>query len=124
MTFGAHLAHRERQVVVGDVPVVPSDNDSAGTSLFPLLDIVNIIEALPRISNLKLLSQIIVADTSGEHYGFWWEDVLEIGLVIRMQTEPDSVTDTHCSTTSGVLRSSPSDIGHFVILHDFVVAIT
>lgn len=56
--------------------MVPSDNDSASTSLFPLFDIVNIIEALPGVSDLELLSQIIVADASGVHHGFWGEDVL------------------------------------------------
>lgn len=56
--------------------MVPRDNDSAGTGLFPLFDKVNLIEALPGVSGLKLLGKIIVTDASGVHHGFWREDVL------------------------------------------------
>lgn len=57
--------------------MVPSDNNSASAGLLPFFDIVNVIEALPGISDLKLLSQIIVTDTSGVHHRFWREDVLD-----------------------------------------------
>ena len=78
MIFSVWLARHERQISkLSDVPVVPSNNNGAGAGLFPVFDIVYIIEALPGVSSLKLLSQIIVADASGVHHGFWREDVLD-----------------------------------------------
>jgi len=59
-----------------DVPVVSRNNNSASTSFHPLFYVVDIIEALSGVSSLELLSQIIVADASGVHDGFWGEDVL------------------------------------------------
>ena len=56
--------------------MVSRNNNSAGTSFHPLFDIVDVIEALSGVSSLELLSQIIVADASGVHDGFWGEDVL------------------------------------------------
>ena len=61
---------------MSDVPVMPRDNDSTGTGLFPLFDIVNLIEALPGVSSLELLGQVIVTDASGVHHRFWRKDVL------------------------------------------------
>ena len=59
-----------------DVPVVPCNDNGAGTSFFPLFDIVNLIETLPGVGSLELFSQIIVTDAPGVHDGFWGEDVL------------------------------------------------
>jgi len=59
-----------------DVPVVPRNNNRAGTSFHPLFHIVDLVEALSGVSSLELLSQIIVTDASGVHDGFWGEDVL------------------------------------------------
>ena len=57
--------------------MVSSDNDSTSTGLFPFFDIVDIVEALPGVSNFELLSQIIVTDASSIDHGFWGEDVLD-----------------------------------------------
>jgi len=111
-----------RPLEQNDVPVVPRNHNSAGAGLFPLFDIVNLIEALPSVSSLELLSQIVVTDASGVHHGFWGEDVLNLP-VIRMHAGPDSGGGgTYRSTTSSVLSSSTSDVGDLVILHDFIVA--
>ena len=59
-----------------DVPVVPRNDHSTSAGLFSLFDKVNIIEALPGVSSLELLGQIVVTDASGVHHGFWRKDVL------------------------------------------------
>lgn len=78
MTFGAHSVHRGRRLSqISDVPVVSSDNDSAGAGPFSLFDIVDVVETLPGVSDLELFSQVIVADASGVYHGFWREDILD-----------------------------------------------
>ena len=105
------------------VPVVPSDDNSASTCLFPFFDVVNVIETLPGIGGLELLSQVIVANASGIHHGFWREDVLSMfEHVIRMDMRRGSVTGAHRSTSGSVLRSSPSNVGDLIISHKFLVA--
>jgi len=61
---------------IRNVPVVPRDNDSTNTGFLSCFDIVDIIKAVSSVGSLELLSQIIVTDASGEHHGFWGEDVL------------------------------------------------
>jgi hypothetical protein len=104
--------------------MVASDDNSASTGFLPLFDIVNVIEALPGIGSLELISQVIVTNASGIHHGFWWEDVLSaFDPAIRMDIRQDSITGAHRSTSGSVLRSSPSNVRDLVIPHDFLVAI-
>ena len=47
------------------IPVVTSDNNSAGAGLLALLDKVSFLEALALVCGLELLSKLIVANTAG-----------------------------------------------------------
>ena len=65
--------------------MMASDDNSTSAGFFSFFDEVNLIEALPGISGLELISQLIVTDASGIHHGFWREDVLSVfESVIRM----------------------------------------
>jgi hypothetical protein len=46
---------------------VAGDNDTAGTSSLALLDEVDLVEALPLIGSLELLSKLVVTNTAGIH---------------------------------------------------------
>ena len=44
--------------------MVPCDNDTTSSSLFALLDEVDLIETLPLVGSLELFSKVVVTDSA------------------------------------------------------------
>ena len=50
---------------LGCVPVMASDNDSAGTRLLALGDLVDLVQTFALVGDLELLREVVVTDRSG-----------------------------------------------------------
>ena len=57
--------------------MVASDNNSAGTGLFALGDLVHLSQTLALVSDLELLSEVIVSDGSSVDDGVRGQHVLD-----------------------------------------------
>lgn len=74
--------HRTGRTSGDHLPMMSSDDNTTGTCLLALLDLVDFIEALSLVGLFQLLCKLIVADCASVNYGFWREKIL---IVIRVE---------------------------------------
>ena len=61
---------------MGCVPVMASDNNSAGTSLLTLGDLVDLVQTFTLVGDLELLSEVVVTDRSSVDDGAGRQNIL------------------------------------------------
>lgn len=111
-----------------DIPIVSCEDDSASACLLAFRDLIYLIQTLTFVRFLELLSKVVFTDSPNIHHWFRGKNVLnqkkEKKLLNGMTSiiKRSSTSTTHCSASGGILGSPTSNVGHFIVLSEFIVA--
>ena len=101
--------------------MVASDDNSTSSSLVAFLDLVYLVQPFSLVGRLELLSEIVVADTSGVNNRGRGQYVLS--SVLDWVSIRNVLKNTHSSTARSVLSRASSNICDLVLLDELIITV-